>query len=261
MKRSARAGAEKRRPRTPPPPPPPPTIDYGLDTPRVVYALGWGGMAALTAALLLGGAIAQRIPAGRVIAAALVGAGVVGVAAALAMAASSRWLKPVMRDRVLDALSLRGDERVLDLASGGGLMAIGAASRIGDGGHAVAFMGEGDRLRDDDVRVVENARRAGVAERVAAHRGDLRALPYPDATFDLVLSALALGGLSAAELRTAAVGEMVRVTRPGGRIVIVDRAHTGESAAALRACGATSVLRSGPRLWLFPPVRLILARR
>lgn len=218
-------------------------------------------MAALTAGLLAGGSIAHWLPGGRAVAAALVGIGVLGVAAALAMAASSRWLKPAMRDRLLDALALRGDEQVLDLGSPRGLMAIGAASRLSEHGRAVAVVADGMHGEREGAQIVDNARRYGVAERLFVHRGDLRALPYPDACFDLVLCALALSGPRTADASGAAIGEMVRVTRPGGRIVIVERARTREYAAALRAREATSVLRSGPRFWLFPPVRLILARR
>ena len=261
---SARAGNSRpaRRP-APPPPPPPLPIDFGLDAPGVVYGFGWGGIAALTVGVALVAAAGTSAPWARGLAAAALASGLVSVATALAMVASSRWGKVVMRNRLLDALALRGDERVLDVGCGRGLMLLGAATRLGSGGSAIGV----DRWSTRDQRAnrrdatLENAQRAGVADRVVVQDGDARALPFADGGFDLVLSSLAIHNLPTAADRATAIAEMVRVTRPGGRIVIIDIAKTGEYVDELRARGASSVLRSGLRFWIYPPVRLILARR
>jgi ubiquinone/menaquinone biosynthesis C-methylase UbiE len=59
--------------------------------------------------------------------------------------------------------------------------------------------------------------RAGLVSRVT--RGSAFALPYPAATFDAAVSTFAISGLPDAEV---ALGEMVRVIRPGGCLVLVD---------------------------------------
>ena len=51
--------------------------------------------------------------------------------------------------------------------------------------------------------------------------GDAARLPYPDHTFDLVLAATVLHEMSP-QVRTAALSEMKRVLRPGGRILLID---------------------------------------
>ena len=68
-------------------------------------------------------------------------------------------------------------------------------------------------------------------------QGDATALPWPDETFDAVVSTFALSAIPDVD---AALDEMVRVLRPGGRIVIVD---AGES---VRGTGFAWALA---RLW------------
>lgn len=220
-------------------------------------------MAALTLGVLLTSGVGAAFPARRAVTAALFAIGVSCVAAALAMAAGGRWGRVASRDRLLDALALRGDEQVLDVGCGRGLMLVGAASRLARGGRAIGVDTGGRRGRGarESHTALANARRAGVADRVAVHDADPRALPFADGTFDVVLSALAIHRLPNAADRAAAIGEILRVARPGGRIVIIDRARTDEYARELGASGAASTIRSGPRLWGDLPVRLILARR
>jgi SAM-dependent methyltransferase len=51
--------------------------------------------------------------------------------------------------------------------------------------------------------------------------GDAARMPYPDRTFDLVLAATVLHEMPP-QVRTAALGEMKRVLRPGGRMLLID---------------------------------------
>ena len=72
-----------------------------------------------------------------------------------------------------------------------------------------------------DVTVC-NASLEGVSDRVQIETGDMRALPYPDATFDLVVSSLAIHNIPSKADRRKAIVEGFRVLKPGGRIVIAD---------------------------------------
>ena len=55
----------------------------------------------------------------------------------------------------------------------------------------------------------------------------MRALPYPDATFDLVVSSLAIHNIRSNADRQRAILEGLRVLKPGGRIVVADPRYSG----------------------------------
>ena len=84
----------------------------------------------------------------------------------------------------------------------------------------------------------------------------MRALPYPDATFDLVVSSLAIHNIPLKADRKKAVAEGFRVLKPGGRIVIADIKTTSLYEEALRDLGASNVERHrlGWRFWWGNPI-------
>lgn len=109
---------------------------------------------------------------------------------------------------------------VLDGGCGAGRTSI-AVSRVLKHGKVIAL----DRF---DSNYIENGGRAllernlaaaGVAGRVEIRQGDLTRLPFPDATFDATVSAHAIDHLG--PLEAAALAEMHRVLKPGGRFLLV----------------------------------------
>ena len=55
--------------------------------------------------------------------------------------------------------------------------------------------------------------------------GDARKIPFADATFDVVVSSLALHNIYSAKEREHALGEIARVLKPGGHAAIFDVRH------------------------------------
>jgi ubiquinone/menaquinone biosynthesis C-methylase UbiE len=152
-----------------------------------------------------------------------------------------------LRDRLISALSWRGDERILDVGCGRGLLLIGAAKKL-TRGKAVGV----DIWQDKDLSgnrpeaVLENARAEEVIDRVELKEGRAQALPFADEGFDIVLSLSTLHNISREDERDQAVREIVRVLRPGGRVVIHDIMHTRKYAAVLREQGMEEVTVSPP---------------
>lgn len=119
------------------------------------------------------------------------------------------------RDEYVRLLGVVAGERVLDVGCGSGAVTRTLALRVATGGRAVGLDASGALL--NVARELANT--AGLGAIVEFKEGDCRALPFPDASFDAVVAATALSHVPDAG---RALREMVRVTRPGGRVGIFD---------------------------------------
>jgi SAM-dependent methyltransferase len=225
--------------------------DYGQDGPYAVAilllsagiafgttaALLWHGVARPIALLVIGLAVGTNL-----------------VLSALALVWYSKVVKVRLRERLLDMVPWNGDETVLDVGCGRGLLLIGTARRL-RGGRAIGVdVWRPDLSGNRGEAALENARREGVADRVEVKDGDARRLPFPDASFDVVVSSLVLHNLRKRVERQQAVRELARVLRPGGHIALLDLRFTREYVRVLSTCGLNDVRRlsAGPLLsWLF----------
>jgi arsenite methyltransferase len=241
--------------------------DYGIDAPTVVRNLAGVGLLLLIAsagtAALLRLQIVAPSPLTRILSMNGLVTAMICLIMACWMVASSKWLKQKVARALLDSRDWRGDEDVLDIGCGRGLIAVAAARRVPRGKvTGVDIWQEVDLGGNSPEAIRANAEAAGVADRLAVDTGDARALPYPDAGFDVVASMTALHNIPGAEGRRAAIAEAWRVTRPGGQILIFDIRHARSYAAQLRALGAEvkltgPILLWGPIGWRFSAVKPI----
>jgi arsenite methyltransferase len=83
--------------------------------------------------------------------------------------------------------------------------------------------------------------------------GDARKIPFSESTFDVVVSSMALHNIPTRPERQQAIREIVRVLKPGGRVLLSDMQCTGDYATVLRDSGFSDVQRiaSSPLTWLF----------
>jgi ubiquinone/menaquinone biosynthesis C-methylase UbiE len=143
---------------------------------------------------------------------------------------------------LLNELAWTGRERVLDVGCGRGLLLVGAARRLTTGSAAGIDLWQAEDLSGNRPEAtLQNARLEGVAERVEVRTADMRKIPFPDASFDTVLSLNAIHNIYSKPGRAAAFAEIARVLKPGGTALISDIRHIREYAAALRAGGCTDV--------------------
>lgn len=160
-------------------------------------------------------------------------------------------------ERILDDIALHGDERVLDLGCGRGAVLVAVARRLKTGlVTGVDIWSTADQSGNSRDVTLQNASTEGVLDRVQVDTGDMRSLPYPDASFDLIVSSMAIHNIRANADRKLAIREGFRVLKPGGRMVIADIRATAVYADALRELGAEDVSRRrlGWRFWWGNPV-------
>jgi len=143
-----------------------------------------------------------------------------------------RWWKRVLVERS----GARPGERVLDLAGGTGDVTRLLAPRVAPGGVVVLA----DINRTMLVRGRDRLVDAGVI--VPLVQCDAQALPFPDASFDCVCIAFGLRNVTDKE---AALAQMTRILRPGGRLLILEFSRVWQPLAPLYDAYSFQVL---PRL-------------
>ncbi|WP_295822498.1 methyltransferase domain-containing protein [uncultured Deinococcus sp.] len=154
-------------------------------------------------------------------------------------ASFARHLEPGAR-LFMRWLNLCPGERFLDVACGAGQLVLPAA-RVGVDATGV----------DIAANLIAQARARAAAEHLSARfdEGDAEALPYPDASFDVVSSLV--GAIFAPRPDTVAA-ELLRVTRPGGRIVMGNWRREGFIGQMFGVIGRhvpPSPLMPSPMLW------------
>jgi SAM-dependent methyltransferase len=217
------------------PPPPPARPRYGVDAPGFVAFTGAAGAACCLAA--------ARWPGGRIPSAA---------AGTVLLASTGVYLHTTLRgklrywERELDRIGLKGDEELLDLGCGRGVVLIEAARRLPAGrAHGADLWSGTDQSGNRPEATLANATAAGVADRVEVHTADMTELPFENASFDVVTSALAIHNIPAREARHRAVDEAMRVLRPGGQLLIADFWWAARSYAAHLGQGTLRPLGAG----------------
>jgi ubiquinone/menaquinone biosynthesis C-methylase UbiE len=120
-----------------------------------------------------------------------------------------------LRQKQIDLAGIQPGESVLDVGCGTGTLAIAAKRRVGQSGKVYGI----DASPEMIARARKKAGKAGLE--LAFEAAAIEALPFPDATFDVVLSTLMLHHLPDGA-RHQGIREIRRVLKPGGRLFAVD---------------------------------------
>ena len=237
--------------------------DYGIDAPAVVKKMFVRGGFILAIGLLLFFINVSTYPKAAGSLLAVLGAiGVAYLAAGAVMVWSSRSAKLRVRDRLLDAIPWRGDEKVLDVGCGRGLLLIGAAKRIRSGkATGIDIWSPIDLSGNHPDNTIGNAKAEGVGDRVKLDEADARKLPAGAGTCDVVLSSLAIHNIRGREEREKALAEMLRVAKTGGHIAVFDVFHTGAYEKYFAGRGCEPVARSGLSFLWCVPARWFVVRK
>jgi ubiquinone/menaquinone biosynthesis C-methylase UbiE len=159
----------------------------------------------------------------------------------------------ITRERLREALGPEAGERVLEIGPGTGYYTVDLARWVGAEGTVEIF----DIQQEMLDHTLERAREHGVSN-VHVTLGDARELPYEDDSFDAAILITVLGEISDQD---AALREIDRVLRPGGRLIVGELfgdPHMVTLGALRRRAEAASLVferHLGPRLGYFARFR------
>ena len=216
--------------------------DYGIDAPGLVRFFLIAGTGALFFFFL-----ALNLPVlGQIFK--VVATGILAIVTAYLMGMGclmlyySKITKLRDAEHSLNLIEWSGQEIVLDIGCGRGLLLIGAAKRLTSGkAIGIDLWQEKDQANNRASATERNVILENVAERVEIKTADMRELPFPEDYFDIVTSNWAIHNLESESDRHKALKEIVRVLKPDGTIIISDIVNQTEYANYLRSCNVGKV--------------------
>jgi arsenite methyltransferase len=197
--------------------------NYGIDAPGLVRFFFIGGILAATgfviAALLLShGYLAGRIT---IYGLAIVGFYLTGMGCL--MLYWSRIRKITECRALLELIDWRGDEQVLDVGCGRGLLLIHSAQKLTTGkATGIDIWSAKDQSDNSPKGALENAQLIGVSDKIEIMTSDMRDMPFANDAMDVVMSHWVVHNLDSKADRDLSLTEMARVLKPGGTVLLVD---------------------------------------
>lgn len=170
---------------------------------------------------------------------------------------SSMVGKAYVLKNLVNELDIKGNELILDIGCGRGMLSIIAARKLNKGQViGIDIWSKKDQSNNSLQATMKNVVNEGVEGRFTAETCDMRQLKYQDNLFDIIISSLAIHNIENHNERTKALSEIARVLKPGGRIALLDFQHVSEYAQFYENM-KWDVKVSKRDYRMFPPVRIL----
>ncbi|WP_251861260.1 class I SAM-dependent methyltransferase [Clostridium sp. Marseille-Q2269] len=134
-------------------------------------------------------------------------------------------------NRILSKVNWTGNENVLDVGIGKGILAIAVAKKLKSGSGKVTgidiWNSEGI-LDKTKYYINQNVELEGVKNKIKVKTQNASALSFEDQSFDIIVSKQCIHNIESAEERKMAILEMLRVLKKGGKLIISDSMYMDE---------------------------------
>jgi len=233
--------------------------NYGIDAPPVVFSYATFGIICIIISLILMFYFTTQLV---VISILIIIGFILGsflLSAALLMIWSSKVGKAILIEQVVDSLDLKGDEQILDLGCGRGLFLNTAARRLNKGkAIGIDIWRSQDQSGHSPKMTLSNAQAEGVANRIEIKTGDMRELPFPNESIDIIISSIAIHNIHKKEGQEKVFKEIDRVLKLNGQIAIIDLRFLIKSMKrALSDMGWKKITVSKRNRKIMPPVGIL----
>ena len=228
-------------------------VDYGIDAPRAVrnifiigiilFLIGVSFRSVTLFGLHLEGGIFMVF-------------GMIMMTESFLMVLYSKFGKRRHMRRMLKMVDWSGDETVLDVGTGRGLLMIGAAKAFGIDIWNPDYLSGNDR-----EYALSNSFAEGVFDKVEVLNYDARDMRFPDGNFDVVLSNLCLHNIVDKAGREKACSEIHRVLKTGGVAVISDYKYVKEYKKTFKKLGCAVSRKKSYYTTTFPPLKVIRVKK
>jgi len=180
----------------------------------------------------------------------------------LLMLAYSLYGKFKHRDRMLNYVTWKGNEQVLDVGTGKGLLMIGAAKRLTTGKSiGIDIWNEEDLSGNNMQNALNNAQIEGVSDKVEIKNENVMDMSFGDNTFDVVLTNMCIHNIYNVEGRKTACKEIGRVLKTGGTAIVSDWRHVKEYNRNFKELGLQTQLLPARYLTTFPAITTVIVKK
>lgn len=180
----------------------------------------------------------------------------------LLMLAYSLYGKFKHRDRMLNYVSWKGNEQVLDVGTGKGLLMIGAAKRLTTGKSIGIDIWNGEDLSGNNIQnALNNAEIEDVSDKVEIKNENVMDMSFADNTFDVILTNMCIHNIYNVEGRKTACKEIGRVLKTGGTAIVSDWRHVKEYNRNFKELGLQTQLLPARYLTTFPAITTVIVKK